>query len=439
VVERHGDEPPRGRIVLGDNLAVLAAWCAGRAAALDLLYMDPPFMTGGRFDAVRRVGEGAQAPSVKVPGYDDRWSSRGAFIAMLDDRVRLSRELLADHGSLYVHLDPTMSHAAKLLLDEVFGEDNFQREIIWRIGWVSGFKSRVRNWVRNHDVLLFYAKEASQLAFTRQFVPHLPGYQRRSGKPSPNPGIPVDDVWNASPGEAVLKGAASLDSIQIKSFSHEKTGWATQKNESLVERLVLASSAEDGWVADPFMGSGTTVAVAARLGRRFLGCDRSPLALQLARQRLLALGVPFEVAIAQGADPPATSGGELNSLGRVLRCTHGPAQGWEIALRASPNLSRPPGTSADEGGVDAGAPCVEIEAWCVLDGARRVRWDCTRALRDDRRLEMRAVVGEIVPKFVRIYGVMGDVVEVALEEGEAPGERRVSSYEYLHATSDSSR
>ncbi len=424
VLERHGEAEPLGHLVLGDNLPVLSRWCERYGGEVDLVYMDPPFMTGGRFDATRKLGGGADAPSVRVPGYEDRWPSRGAFVAMLDDRVRLSRDLLAGHGSLYLHLDPTMSHAAKLLADDVFGRENFQREIIWRIGWISGFKSRVNNWVRNHDVLLFYAREAKSLHFDRQFVPHLPGYERRSGKPSPNPGIPVDDVWNASPAEAILKGAESLDSIQIKSFSREKTGWGTQKNESLLARLVLASSASGGWVVDPFMGSGTTMAVAARLGRRFLGCDRSPLALQLARQRLLALGVPFvlERATSPGArpDPPRVT----EAIARDVTCAQGP-DGWRVTLAGSLGLKLPSAGDAADGG-DAGVRALDgVEAWCVLDAERRVVWDATREASARRDLQHVADIGSRIPKYLRGYGVMGDICEVTLE-GDPRGPHRRS-------------
>lgn len=432
LLERHGDATPRGSLVLGDNLAALAAWCERRDADVDLVYMDPPFMTGGRFHAVRKIGGGDGASSARVTGYEDRFPSRGAFMAMLDDRLRLSRELLSAHGSLYLHLDPTMSHAAKLMMDDVFGRENFQREIIWRIGWVSGFKSRVKNWVRNHDVILFYAREAKKLQFVRQFVPYPPGYERRSGKSSANPGIPVDDVWNASPAEAILKGSESLDSIQIKSFSSEKTGWGTQKNESLVERVILASSSEEGWVLDPFMGSGTTAAVAARLGRRFLGCDRSALALQLARQRLLRLGVPFVIERVVDPDMPRQLRPASADIESAVVCSPVSGGGWRVTLADSPGLALPVAEAGDEGD-DEGA-LDSVEAWCVLDEARRVLWQTSREACSERRLERVATLRSHVPKFLRCYGVMGDISEVVLECNEAGEPRGLEGWCYTSAT-----
>ena len=436
LLERHGDAAPRGHLILGENLEVLSAWCEAHAGEADLVYMDPPFMTGGRFGAVRKRGSGKDAASVKVSGYEDRWPSRGAFIAMLDDRVRLSREILAAHGSLYLHLDPTMSHAAKLLGDDIFGKENFQREIIWRIGWVSGFKSRVKNWVRNHDVILFYARDAKRLRFTRQFVPHLPGYERRSGKPTANPGIPLDDVWNASPAEAALQGAASLDSIQIKSFSREKTGWGTQKNESLVERVILASSTEGGLVVDPFMGSGTTAAVAARLGRRFLGCDRSALALQLARERLLALEIPFVIERVSDAATTPASATVTDPIARAVRCVSESKDDWRVTFAGSLGHVRVPESSGGGGRSDDEPTLEDVEAWCILDEERRVLWSATRTSRDDRGLEAETIIRGSNPKFIRSYGVMGDISEVVLKARS--GSLAVAGWSYTPATLASS-
>jgi hypothetical protein len=177
----------------------------------------------------------------------------------------------------------------KLLVDEVFGEGAFQREIVWRIGWVSGFKTRARNWIRNHDLIYFWAKDPAKMRFEKVYVPHPPGYARRAGAPAKAPGIAIDDVWNAGPADLALVGRESLDSIQIKSFSQEKTGYATQKNEALLRRILSASSRPGDWVADPFCGSGTTLAVAAAMGRRVLGCDCGRAAFRIARGRLVAM------------------------------------------------------------------------------------------------------------------------------------------------------
>jgi DNA modification methylase len=293
VRERHGArEGDADELVHGDNLDVLEHWCSRFAGKVDLVYMDPPFSTGAAFSVATRVGDSW----IRAPAYDDSWpGGPGAFLAMLAPRLERVHRLLAPHGSLYVHVDPTIGHAVKLLVDEIFGADSFQREIVWRIGWVSGFKTRARNWIRNHDTILFWVKDPAKLRFHKVWVPHPPGYQRRAGAPARAPGIAVDDVWNAGPADLALTGGESLDSIQIKSFSREKTGYATQKNESLLRRILSASSAEGELVLDPFCGSGTTLAVAQSMGRRWLGCDLGRAAIQLARGRLSREGRPFEL------------------------------------------------------------------------------------------------------------------------------------------------
>jgi DNA modification methylase len=297
VREAFGDSESGNRLIRGDNLLALEALVRRAPGSVALVYIDPPFATGNRFALARRLGdkrEGTEA-ELRLPAFDDAWDGGLAgFLRMLDPRLRLIHRLLAATGSLYVHVDPTVGHAVKLLLDEVFGPECFQREIVWRIGWVSGFKSRARNWIRNHDLIFYYTKDPQQFTFNKLYVPHPAGYERRAGEPAKVPGVAIDDVWNAGTSEIELTGRESLDSIQIKSFSREKTGWATQKNESLLRRIISASSNPGDIVADLFAGSGTTAVVAAQLGRQFLVCDHADAAVQIARGRLLEADVAFE-------------------------------------------------------------------------------------------------------------------------------------------------
>lgn len=287
------DAPVSGRLIEGDNLLALDALAREQPGTVDLVYIDPPFATGGRFEVVTAVGPGRDGPRLRQPAYTDAWPGGVAgLLAMLDPRLRLLHELLAPHGSAYVHVDPTVGHAVKLLLDEVFGPGCFQREIVWRIGWVSGFKTRARNWIRNHDLIYFYVKDPARFTFNKHYMPHPPGYRRRDGSLPKGKGVPLDDVWNAGDAELALRGRDSLDSIQIKSFSTEKTGYATQKNESLLRRIVEASSNPGDLVLDAFCGSGTTLTVAEQLGRRWIGCDTGRAAIHIATRRLLAMSRP---------------------------------------------------------------------------------------------------------------------------------------------------
>lgn len=298
------------RLYHGDNLAVMDSLLATLTGGVDLIYVDPPFCSGDDYVVAGPDGEDI--------AFSDRWQGGlSTYVDWLAPRLERMRALLAPHGSLYVHLDPTASHYIKVLLDEIFGRECFQREIIWRIGWVSGYKTQVRNWVRNHDVLLFYTRSASGFTFNRQTVPAPAGYRRRGGGEAP--GRPIEDVWNANEAERALSGADSLDSIQIKSFSREKTGYRTQKNESLVRRVVAASSNPGDLVADFFCGSGTTAAACEQLGRRWLLCDSGAAAITVTARRLQAMPLrrPFEVwsmeASADGDIAPAAQTGGIDA------------------------------------------------------------------------------------------------------------------------------
>jgi DNA modification methylase len=278
------------RLVRGDAAEVLPALARDLAGQVALIYVDPPFDTGGAFDFQARIpGAGDDVPRIPVRAYDDARGLDGWLEWFHGVAVSL-RDLLADGGSLYVHLDAHVAHYAKVLLDELLGPRAFQREIIWRIGWVSGFKSRANSWIRNHDTLLFYAKGERPRTFHKEYLPYPPGYVRRDGKPPRGRGHPVEDVWNAG-------GLDRLDSIQIVSFSGEKVGYPTQKSEALLSRIVRASSDPGDLVLDTFVGSGTTAVVAEKLGRRWVACDQGAAALHATRRRLLRLPEvhPFRV------------------------------------------------------------------------------------------------------------------------------------------------
>jgi adenine-specific DNA-methyltransferase len=297
------EEGWRNKLIWGDNLLVMSSLLDQFAGKIDLIYIDPPFATGADFSMSVPVGEGGpdvhKEPSlVEEKAYRDTWGGGiGSYIDMMSERLALMRELLNESGSIYVHLDATVGHYVKVLMDELFGADSFQREIVWRIGWISGYKSAAKNWIRNHDVILFYVKTPGEFTFNKEYIPYPEGYERRGGGEFTGKGYPIEDVWNASPLEQQLTGEESLDSIQIKSFSGEKTGYATQKNESILRRIIRASSTDSGLVADFFCGSGTTQAVAENLGRRWIGADIGRYAIHTTRKRLLDISGcrPFEV------------------------------------------------------------------------------------------------------------------------------------------------
>ncbi|RMG10122.1 MAG: site-specific DNA-methyltransferase, partial [Deltaproteobacteria bacterium] len=330
VTERWGEGTPAGTVLLGENLGLLAGLEPG---SVDLAYLDPPFYSGERYHFRTTAG----GRRFEVGAFADQWPSLGAYLAFLEDRLRLVARALSPRGSLYLHLDAQAAHYAKVLADEVLGAAHFSRQIVWRIGWVSGFKARAKNWVRNHDVLLYYARPGAP--FERILLPHPEGYARRGG--GEGQGRPLDDVW------------VDLPSIQIMSYSGEKTGYGTQKNLALLERIVRASSRPGDRVLDPFAGAGTAAVAAHRLGRRFVVIDASPLAVHLTRRRLVAEEAVFTVA----EETPSTTAPPGPLRVRVVDRAEGPA----LCLEGAPEAAGPEGTSELE----------RIDAWWVYDGEER--------------------------------------------------------------------
>jgi adenine-specific DNA-methyltransferase len=278
------------RLIYGDNLLAMAALLAGDEdtpslrGKIDLIYIDPPFDSKADYRTkITLPGTTIdQKPTVLEQfAYSDTWSDGTAsYLAMITPRLVLMRELLSERGSIYVHLDSSVGHYVKIVLDEIFGKRNFQREIIWRIGWISGYKSAAKNWIRNHDDIYFYVKDRDRFHFNKQYIPYPDDYVRRDGNRPTGQGYPIEDTWNSSEMDR-------LDSIQIMSFSKEKVGYATQKPESLLERIITASCPEGGLVADFFVGSGTTAAAAEKLGRRWVVSDLGKPAAMITRKRLI--------------------------------------------------------------------------------------------------------------------------------------------------------
>lgn len=271
-----------GRIIHGDNVEAMRAMLPELAGKVTLAYADPPFFTGQTF--AHRDGRFAFA---------DRWPSRAAYIDALRERLVLVRELLAPHGCVIVHVDPKTSHYVKVLGDEIFGDDAFASEIVWRY---RRWPTKTPNFQRVHDVLLRFRKDpAEKPRFNVPYEPLAPstlatwgtnkqravieadGRRSRSRTTDEaSNGVPMGDVWDIG----MLAGT-----------SGERTGYPTQKPEALLERIVTALSDPGDIVLDPYMGSGTTIAVAARMGRRFVGIDAGEVAFETARERLAKLGM----------------------------------------------------------------------------------------------------------------------------------------------------
>jgi site-specific DNA-methyltransferase (adenine-specific) len=292
-------EEGRGMLLQGDNRLALADLARDLSGKVTLAYMDPPFLTNRAHEAIVKTGGPRSGPLRTRPkraAFDDRWSDRAAYLEALGERLVLVRELLAPHGSVVIHVDPKTSHYVKVLGDEIFGELAFASEIIWRY---RRWPSKTPNFQRVHDVLLRFRKDprekrprfnqpyeplaASTLATwgTNKQRADFEGDGRRarsSTTDEPTKGVPMGDVWEIG---------------VIAPVSRERTGYPSQKPEALLERIVTALSDPGDVVLDPYMGSGTTLAVAARLGRVFVGVDQSDVAVEVATKRLRANGIRF--------------------------------------------------------------------------------------------------------------------------------------------------
>ena len=245
LIESVGNSSSENMLIWGENLVALRSLEKEFAGEIKLIYIDPPFNTGQDFE-----------------NYDDGLE-HSIWLSMMENRLRLARKFLRPDGSIYVHLDLNEVHYGKILLDEIFGRNCFQRDIIWRIGWLSGFKTQAKNYIRNHDTILYYTEDPYDFTFNKIYIPYDENYTRRDGTKPKGRGYPIEDTWNCSEID-------KLDSIQIKSFSKEKTGFITQKNENLLKRIIEVSSNPGDWVLDFFAGSGTTGAVAHKMGKKWI-------------------------------------------------------------------------------------------------------------------------------------------------------------------------
>ncbi|MGA2111225.1 MAG: site-specific DNA-methyltransferase [Anaerolineales bacterium] len=290
------------RLILGDNLLVMTALLPQWRNRFRLIYADPPFGTGKEFP--RRIGQGEDSRKPEAwqlgDGYQDVWSGLEEYLSWLYPRLVLIRDLLAEDGTLYLHLDWRLVHYARLLLDEIFGRDHFLNEIIW----VYHGPSPVRSYFnRKHDTLLAYRKGDQHLfRADRVRIPYNPSTRRtfasskRAGfgkTPDLDRGKVPEDWW-------YFPVVARLHA--------ERTGYPTQKPQALLERVLLASSDPGDWVADFFCGSGTTLRVAESLGRKWVGVDLLPQAIRIGLRRMtLAQAEPFllEEATRAGTDQGA--------------------------------------------------------------------------------------------------------------------------------------
>lgn len=288
-----GSGEPGGLLYHGDNKEVLAHLLAnGFRGKVNLIYIDPPFDSGA--DYVRKVTLRGKSAVAKLEGegyalgeqiqYTDIWANDN-YLQFMYERLILMKELLADGGAIFLHCDSGKGHHLRCLMDEVFGGEGFVNEIVWAY---RRWPSDVSAFQAMHDTIFYYVKEiARKRAFVRTYEVASEGYLKRFGgktqildtetgtrkitSDEETKGMPLRDVWDIS----IIAG-----------FKSERTGYPTQKPEPLIERIISCCSNPGDLVLDCFIGSGTTAAVAQRLGRRWIGADINKGGIVTATSRL---------------------------------------------------------------------------------------------------------------------------------------------------------
>lgn len=330
--EKTVDEDAPNRLIYGDNLLAMAALLAGGEDhpslrnKIDLIYIDPPFdskadyrtqitLPGAKLD---------QKPTVLEQfAYSDTWSDGTAsYLAMMAPRLALMRELLSDEGSLYVHVDWRVGDYVKIVLDEIFGKENFRNSIRWKRQPVRGAKATGAQYARNSDTIYFYRKGRRPI-WNGAYKPYEDSFVRTKFRPDEKGRLYRDcDLGDYSPdsiaeferqgriyltrtgnkrliryldeekGESL--GDMWTDIPEVNSMAGERVNYATQKPKQLLKRIIEASSRPGSIVADFFGGSGSTASAAEELGRRWITTDIGKPAAMVSRKRLIDQDVkPF--------------------------------------------------------------------------------------------------------------------------------------------------
>lgn len=406
VIETAGaaEGAPRNLLVRGDNLLAMDALLERFAGAIDLVYIDPPFWTGADFSFDAPVGGGDAARSRGRSGlaYGDG-GSLADYLATMRDRLERIRELLSETGTAFVHVDWHVGHLVRCLLDEVFGPGAFKNEIVWRY---RRWPARTRVFQRMHDVIFWYGKQPGDAhAWTpafeglapstlatwgtkRQIADFSTGRRKPSQTDNESPGAPLSDVWDIG---------------IIAPIARERLGYPTQKPEALLRRILEAATKPGDLVADFFCGSGTTLAVAEKLGRRWIGCDLGRHAIQTTRKRMLELCAE--------ADAPSPRSFAIAEIGAPLGDASGRARASAVLVDDARGKVRvrltgftPP---ADVDVPDEIRPHLSswtdwIDGWAVdwarEGGAFHVSWSA-------HRMGRRRALGLESPPFARAPGV----------------------------------
>lgn len=285
------------KIFWGDNLQVMSHLLKEYRGQIDLIYIDPPFDSKADYKKkidVKGVGKAeSDSSTFEEKQYGDIWTN-DEYLQFMYERLILLRELLSERGSIYLHCDWHRSAYLRLLLDEVFGANNFRNEIVWSY---FGFKRATsKKYPQKHDVIYSYTKSPDYI-WNVQYKPHSPEYIKRFKKDA-NGRLYRDDVNPTGGGtriiyldevEGDIVDSVWTDIPPVNPVAKERQNYPTQKPEALIERIIKSSTNPGDLVFDCFMGSGTTQAVAMKLGRRFIGADINLGAIQTTTKRLVGV------------------------------------------------------------------------------------------------------------------------------------------------------
>lgn len=317
-----GKNPNHNLVLRGECLSA-CAYLKEKGMKVDLVYIDPPFASGADYAKkvyIRRnpkVAEAIKQAETEIDSeelrnfeekmYGDVWDKE-RYLNWMYENLMAIKSVMSDTASIYVHLDWHIGHYVKILMDEIFGEDKFRNEIVWKK--YSGVKNQASSMFTTQTDSIFYYSNSTESIFNTQFRPMSEkyikdeykytddngrryallrgrGYQGAAGHATKkyldeNPGTPITSLWDD-------------DNLQLNTSSKERVDYATQKPEALLERIIKASSNEGMLVADFFGGSGVTATVANRLGRKFIHCDIGINSIETTRDRLRKAGAEFEV------------------------------------------------------------------------------------------------------------------------------------------------
>ena len=294
------------KLIWGDNKLILSSLKNGplrkeieAQGGLKLIYIDPPFDVGADFSMNIEIGEGDETESftkkpsvIEEVAYRDTWG-KGAdsFIAMIYERLKLMHDLLAEDGSIYVHCDWRVNSHMRLILDEVFGKDNFKNEIIWQY---SGGSAPAGAFTRKHDTILRYVKNSDNFIFNETFEDYAPSTISRYNLTDEDGRKYKITYFKGKEHKAYMKEGKKIEDVWFISKSSDQTRkieliYPTQKPEELLERIISASSNEGDLIADFFCGSGTTISVAEKFKRKWIGSDLGKFGIHTTRKRMIGV------------------------------------------------------------------------------------------------------------------------------------------------------